>query len=232
MSRISRAMAGPAIAVAVAASGLLITTASALPAHAATRGTPPGGHTITTTVKAHPPAGATSGIGPKFQCGDTCDPNGGGGNPPPTPTTITCTLTAEAPVVDTNNASVIANFDVDCSSEVPAIRYTQTVLRNGALATRRTNTVPNVEGFASGSVIGCDTASSYQNIVDVLVTLPPGWVVIAGFNPMHAESAVVFVPPFGCSGPGVGGGGCAAAANTPSLTGQPAGRHPDVITCP
>ena len=74
-------------------------------------------------------------------------------------------------------------------------------------------------------------APSGRNIVDVLVTLPPGWVVIAGFNPMHAESAVVFVPPFGCSGPGGGGGGC-AAASTPSLTGQPAGRHPDVITCP
>lgn len=81
MSRFRKALAAAAMAVATAGGGLLATAAAAAPAHAAT---PAGGHT-TTGFTAVPAAQAPGGIGPKFQCGDTCDPNGGGNPPPPPP---------------------------------------------------------------------------------------------------------------------------------------------------
>src|SRR5690242_19006217 len=138
MSRISTALAATAMAVAAAGGGLLITADSAVPAGASATGTPaapPPGHTI--TIHAHPRSHAARGIGPRFQCGDFCDPNdGGGGNPPPPPPpppTITCTITAGTPTVDTGDFSVIANLAVLCTSAVTSVRYTLNVLRNGVV---------------------------------------------------------------------------------------------------
>ena len=63
--------------------------------------------------------------------------------------------------------------------------------------------------------------------VDTLITLPPGWVVLAGTNPMNALIAVSNVT---CGGGGGGGGG-GCATGTPSVPAQPAARLPMVVTC-
>ena len=60
------------MAVAMAGGGLVAAMAGAAPAHAATTPTPAAvSHTFGFTVA--PAAPAAGGIGPKLQCGDTCD---------------------------------------------------------------------------------------------------------------------------------------------------------------
>ena len=236
MSRFSRALAAAAMAVAAAGGGLLIAAAGTVPASASARPAPHGGHAI--TITAHPRAHAASGIGPHdiLPCAvkpgakpaSTC--TGGNGDQ-----TISCSITAYAPAVDTIYAMVIANLEVDCTSEVTSIRYTQNLLRNGVAATSHTNTVPGRSSVATSSVISCQSVSSYQNIGDAFITFPQGYILTAGSNPIHQQSAILQVPPFGCSGPvgdgGGGGGGGGCAIHAPSLAGHPAGRHPDLITC-
>ena len=243
MSRFRRALAAVTIALAAAGGGLLIAAASAVPASASARPAARGGHVVTLTAHHRAHAG---GIGPHVivPCAvkpgvtpaDTC--TGGDG-----PQTITCSISAITPTVDTVNSLVSAHFDVDCTSAVTSIRYTQNVLRNGIVATSRSNTVPDVESFTTGSMIDCQTVSSYQNIADALITWPPGYVLVAGSNPIHSVSATLQVPPFGCSGPGGGvgdggsgdggggGGDGGCGIHAPSLTGHPAGRHPDFVSC-
>ena len=247
MSRFRRALAAATMAVAAAGGGLLIAAASAVPASASARPAAPGGHVVTLTAR---PRAHFGGIGPHVivPCAvtpgatpaDTC--TGGDG-----PQFITCSITAGTPTVDTGDSSVIANLAVHCTSAVTSVRYTLNVLRNGVVATTRTNTVPDTDGFAAGSIIDCETVSTYQDIADALITWPPGYVLVAGSNPIHSESAILQVPPFGCSGPGGGvgdggggdggggggggGGDGGCGLHAPSLTGHPAGRHPDFVSC-
>jgi len=230
VSRLRQALAATTMAVAATGGGLLIAAAGTVPASASARPAPHGGHTI--TITAYPRAHAARGIGPHdiLPCAvkpgakpaSTC--TGGNGDQ-----TISCSITAYAPAVDTIYAMVIANLEVDCTSEVTSIRYTQNLLRNGVVATSHTNTVPGRSSLATSSVISCQSVSSYQNIADAFITFPQGYVLTAGSNPIHQQSAILHVPPFGCSGPGGGGGGCAIHA--PSLAGHPAGRHPDFVSC-
>lgn len=108
------------MAVATAGGGLLATAAAAAPAHAAT---PAGGQT-TTGFTAVPAAQAHGGIGPKFQCGDTCDPNGGGNPPPPT---ITCTISTVTPWQGLSGALVF-HADTVCTGNVPQIAMSENVI--------------------------------------------------------------------------------------------------------
>ena len=124
MSRFRKALAAAAMAVATAGGGLLATAAAAAPAHAAT---PAGGHT-TTGFTAVPAAQAAGGIGPKFQCGDTCDPNGGGNPPPPPPPpTITCTISTVTPWQGLSGA-LIFHADTVCTGNVAQIAMSENVI--------------------------------------------------------------------------------------------------------
>ena len=229
MSRLRQALAATTMAVAATGAGLLIAAAGTVPASASARPAPHGGHTI--TITAHPRAHAAGGIGPHdiLPCAvkpgakpasTTC--TGGNGDQ-----TISCSITAYAPAVDTIYAMVIANLEVDCTSEVTSIRYTQNLLRNGVVATSHTNTVPGRSSLSTSSVISCQTVSTYQNIADAFITFPHGYVLTAGSNPIH-QKVPSLVPPF--VGGGRGGGG-AAGVHAPSLAGHPAGRHPDFVSC-
>ena len=86
--------------------------------------------------------------------------------------------------------------------------------------------------FASSYADGACQSGTYVNIAQAFITFPPGYVIIAGSDPIHATSASLTVPLSGfcpTSSGGGGGGGCAVHA--PSLAGHPAGRHPDFVTC-
>lgn len=125
MSRISTALAATAMAVAAAGGGLLIAAASAVPAGASATGTPAAahpGHTI--TIRAHLRAHAARGIGPRLQCGDFCDPNGGGNPPPPT---ITCTISTVTPWQGLSGALVF-HADTVCTGNVPQIAMSENVI--------------------------------------------------------------------------------------------------------
>src|SRR5690348_2256814 len=225
MSRFRRALAGVAMAVAMAGGGMLAATAAAAPAHAATAPTPaPVSHKFSFT--AVPAAQAGGGASPKFQCGHTCDPNGGNGNPPPAPTIITCTQSLMTPFHAGTSGAMVFHADTTCDGNVPDITQVQDVYYNGNPKDSDVDAEPG-SSRSSAHTNNVEACAPGQWQFDVYTTLhlPPGWVILAGTNPMFSLIAVNNV---NCGGGG-GGGGC--ATGTPSVPAQPAARVPEVVTC-
>ena len=230
MSRFRKALAAAAMAVATAGGGLLATAAAAAPAHAATAPAPaPASRTFSFT--AVPAAQAAGGSGPRFQCGETCDPNGGG-NPPPPPLTITCTIHADTP---TQSSSGLLAFSADtvCDGDVARISMGQDVIHppnipDGPLTD--SDVVTNYHFATTQNLANC-TTGQWAVSASAYITPPAGWVIIAGHNPIVDTSPTVT---FNCggSGGGGGGGGGGCATGTPPVPAQPAARQPDVISCP
>jgi len=228
VSRFARALAAASMAVAAAGSGLLIAAAGAVPASAATHVTHrghPRGHT--TTITAHHRAQAAGGIGPHDILPCTAKPG-------VTPAscgeeTISCLISAPAPDVDTAARLVEASAIVQCSGQVTAISLHEALLRTGIPVS--TDNDPE-QNSPSALTLVTDTCrmGTFANDAWASITFPPGYTVVAGpAGPIHDTSGPRQVLPFGCT-PGGSGGGCAIAV--PSLAGHPAGRHPDVISCP
>ena len=217
MSRFRRALAAAAMAVATAGGGLLAAAAVAAPAHAAT---PAGGHT-TTGFTAVPAAQAPGGIGPKFQCGDTCDPNGGG-NPPPPPPTITCTISTVTPWQGLSGA-LIFHADTVCTGNVAQIAMSENVIHPPDVP--RSDVDIETGSSAHNNYVAACKPGQWHSVASAYITPPAGWVIIAGSNPIVATSPTVT---FSCGGGSSGG----CATGTPSVPAQPAARQPDVISCP
>ena len=210
-----------AMAVAMAGGGMLAAMAGAAPAHAATAPAPAASHAFSFTVV--PAARAAGGIGPKFQCGDTCDPNGGNGNPPPAPTIITCTLSLIPPHTAGPSGALVFHADTTCDGNLPGISQVQNVLHRGSVVD--TDLGSGASSAHTNNVEAC-SPGQWQFFVNTMISLPPGWVVLSGTNPMNSSSPIVI---FDCGGGGGGGGGC--ATGTPSVPAQPAARLPMVVTC-
>jgi hypothetical protein len=229
------------MAVAAAGGGLLITAASAAPAYASAAGIPTashGGHKITITIHAHPRAHAASGIGPRdiLPCAvkpgakpaDTC--TGGNGDK-----TISCSITADKPFYSTGIGMVTAHAGVNCTDFVTRINLQQGLERDGVTAGTGSDIEPGTD-FASSYADGACRSGTYVNIAQASITFPPGYIITAGTNPIHATSASFTIPfsgicPVSTGGGGGGGGGGGCAIHAPSLAGHPAGRHPDFVAC-
>ena len=222
MSRFRRALAGVAMAVAMAGGGMVAAMAGAVPAHAATTPAPAASHAFSFTVV--PAARAAGGVSPKFQCGDTCDPNGGNGNPPPAPTIITCTLSLIPPHTAGPSGAIVFHADTTCDGTLPGISQVQNVLYRGSVVD--TDLGSGTSSAHTNNVEACSPGGQWQFFVNTQISLPPGWVVLAGTNPMNSSSPIVI---FNCGSGGGGGGGC--ATGTPSVPAQPAARLPMVVTC-
>ena len=216
MSRFRRALAAAAMAVATAGGGLLAAAAGAAPAHAAT---PAGGHTTTGFTAV--PAAQAGGIGPKFQCGDTCDPNGGG-NPPPPPPTITCTISTVTPWQGLSGA-LIFHADTVCTGNVAQIAMSENVIHPPDVP--RSDVDIETGSSAHTNYVAACKPGQWHSVASAYITPPTGWVIIAGSNPIVATSPTVT---FSCGGGSSGG----CATGTPSVPAQPAARQPDVISCP
>jgi hypothetical protein len=192
MPRFRRALAGAAMAVAMAGSGMVAAMAGAAPAHAATTPTPAAvSHTFGFTIA--PAAQAGGGIGPKLQCGDTCDPGGGGGggNPPPSgPTTITCTLTVTRPHLVGSAGNVLSHADAVCSDTLPQINLQQEVFYNGREVDFGGKIVVGTDYAFSNLYEACAPGGQWQSEAWGYLTLPAGWVIVSGTNPMFTTSLI------------------------------------------
>jgi hypothetical protein len=222
MSRFRRALAGAAMAVAMAGGGMVAAMAGAVPAHAATAPTPASvSHTFGFTVV--PAAQAGGGIGPKFQCGETC------GDPPPPPppviTTITCTISANEPVQNQLTGNLLFTASTSCTDKVPEISMVQNVITTAQDVEGGRDIVPNDTLANTVSIAPC-VSGQYYVAATAYITPPAGWVVIAGSDPILDDSPMAT---FSCGGGSGGGGGC--ATGTPSVPAQPAARLPMVVTC-
>jgi hypothetical protein len=188
MPRFRRALAGAAMAVAMAAGGMVAAMAGAAPAHAATTPTPAAvSHTFGFTVAPAAPAGG--GIGPKLQCGDTCDPGGGGGGGGGGgPTTITCNLNIIRPHLAGSGTNVLSHADVVCDGTLPNIVLNQEVFYSG----REVDFGGGVGTSMAHSNLydACAPGGQWQSVVRVDLTLPAGWVVVSGTNPMIGYSQI------------------------------------------
>jgi hypothetical protein len=219
MSRFRRALAGVAMAVAMAGGGMLAAMAGAAPAHAATAPAPAASHAFSFTVV--PAARAAGGIGPKFQCGDFCAPPPA---PTPAPTTITCTLSLIPPHTAGPSGAIVFHADTTCDGTLPGISQVQNVLYRGSVVDNDLGS--GTSSAHTNNVEACSPGGQWQFFVNTQVSLPPGWVVLSGTNPMNSSSPIVI---FDCGSGGGGGGGC--ATGTPSVPAQPAARLPMVVTC-
>jgi hypothetical protein len=229
MPRFRRALACAAMAIAAAGGGL---AAGAIPAYASTPAHPAGGHTTTTSFTAVPGARATGGIGPKFQCGETCDP-GGDPAPPPPPPTITCTISVEDPY-DSGTGALVFGSHTSCTGSVARITMTQNVVHTPGGTLTNSADVPNNSFARAFRVVPCvPSPDSWSVSASATITPPAGWVIIAGHNPIVASTPMP-VSFMNCSSPdggGGGGGGGGCAIGTPSAPAQPSARQPEVVTC-
>jgi hypothetical protein len=200
MPRFRKALATAAIAIATAGGGLLTAAAGAAPAHAATAPAPApaASHAFNFTVV--PAARAAGGITPKFQCGETCDPNGGG-NPPPPPTTITCTISANEPVRNQLTGNLLFTASTSCTDNVPEISMVQNVITTAQDVEGSRDIVPNDKLANTVSIAPC-VSGQYYVAATAYITPPAGWVVLAGSNPVLDDSPVAT---FSCGGGGAGG---------------------------
>jgi len=229
VSRPRKALAAATMAIAAAGGGLLITAASAVPAAASARPAPHSGHTI--TIHAHARSHAARGIGPRFQCGDFCDPPGGGNPPPPPAPTITCTITVNTPaVVGGSPKAVVATAETDCTSPVDHITMSEDLTVPSGQVLVDQDSPPNATRATTGITTSC-AAGQYTNAAAAFIDFPPGYVIIVGSNPLHQFVSIDVAAGSCSSGGGGGGGGGGCAVHAPNLSTHPAGRHPDFISC-
>jgi hypothetical protein len=228
------------MAVAVAGGGLLIAAAGAVPAFAATQASPPGGHpgghvVATFTMR---PASRTGpsviqpcavhrpGVAPAYGDGGGCDSG-----------TVTCDVTAHEPsnlysTRDGVGGDIEFTASVWCSEAVPQIRLGQDVIHSTPIDPNNlltNSTVKNNTNVASTYNHAACQPGQYAVNASARIVPPDGDILIGSD---HATSATVTFTAGDCGssgGGGGGGGGCATA--TPSVSGQPAARHPDLITC-
>ena len=244
MSRSRKALAAAAMAVAAAGGGLLTTAAGAVPAHAATHLPPPGGQQpgghVVATITFHraapaasgavpgvilpcavhsPGAAATAGAAP---ADDTCDSG-----------VITCDLTAYPPHQSPNNGMLYFNARTYCSDDVTEIRMGQDVIHSTPIDPNNPLTDSSVIddfNFLDTLNIAACQPGQYAVNASARIVPPDGYVVTGS---LHDTSATVTFTASDCGtgggGGGGGGGGCATAS--PSVSGQPATRRPDLIVC-
>jgi len=227
------------MAVATACGGLLIAAAGAVPASAATQVSPPGGHpgghvVATFTMRPasrvgpsviHPCAVHRPGVAPAYGDGGGCDSG-----------TVTCDVTAHEPsnlysTRDGVGGDIEFTANVWCSEAVPEIRLGQDVIHSTPIDPNNpltNSTVKHDTNVASTYNHAACQPGQYAVNASARIVPPDGDIVIGS---LQATSATVTFTASDCGigGGGGGGGGCATA--TPSMSGQPAARHPDLITC-
>jgi hypothetical protein len=221
------------MAVAAAGGGLLIAAAGAVPAYASAPAAPPGEHTgahVVATITMRPAAPAASGPSVILPCAVRPgaapaygDGDGGGCGDSGT---VTCTVTAHAPTDLYSPGDIDFTADTWCSEEVPQIRMGQDVIHSTPIDPNNPLTDSTVKNdtnhaFTSNSA-ACQPGQYAVNASARII--PPDGDILTGS--LQDTSATVT---FSCGSGGGGGGGCATA--TPSVSGQPAGRHPDLIVC-
>ena len=237
--RLRKALAATAMALAAAGGGLLAAVAGAVPASAATQVSMPGGHSgghVIATITMRP-ASRTGpsviqpcavhrpGAAPAYGDGGGCDSG-----------TVTCTVTAHEPTTlyssrDGNFGDIEFFADVWCSEEVPQIRLGQDVIHstpidpNNPLTDSEIN--HNEDVLQTHNQAVCQ-AGQYAVNASARIT-PPDGDILLGSQQVTSATVTITAGQCGTSGGGGGGGGCATAA--PSVAGQPAARHPDLITC-
>jgi len=236
MSRVRKALGAAAMAIAAVGGGLLAAAAGAVPASAATQASPPGGHpgghvVATFIMRPASPTGPSviqpcavhrPGVAPAYGDGGGCDSG-----------IVTCTVTANEPtnLYSLHGEEIDFTADAWCSEEVPQIRLGQDVIHSTPIDPNNPltdSTVVNGKNHAHTlNVAACQPGQYAVNASARIV--PPAGDILIGSD--HATSATVTFTAGDCgsSGGGGGGGGCATA--TPSVSGQPAARHPDLITC-
>jgi hypothetical protein len=233
VSRFRQALAATAMAAAAAGGGLLIAAAGAVPASAATQVSPTGGHSgghVVATFTFRPAAQAASGPGtsvihpcvrpgaaPAYGDGGGCD----GG-------IVTCTVTAHNPtdLYSLHGEEIDFTADTWCSEDVPEIRMGQDVIHSTPIDPNNPltkSTVVNDTDHADTSNSALCQPGQYAVNASARI-IPPAGDILSGT--LQDTSATIT---FTCASGGGGGGGCGIAA--PSVSGQPAGRHPDLITC-
>jgi len=238
MSRFRKALAAAAMAIA-AGGGLIITAAGAVPAYAATQVSPSGGHpgshvVATFTFQRAAPAGSRPsvihpcavhrpGVAPAYGDGGGCD----GG-------IVTCTVTANAPtnLYSLHGEEIDFTADAWCSEDVPQIRLGQDVIHSTPIDPNNPLTASDVVNDKNHAhtlnVAACQPGQYAVNASARIV--PPDGDILSGS--LQDTSATVTFSASDCGtsgGGGGGGGGCATA--TPSVSGHPAARDPDLITC-
>ena len=136
-----------------------------------------------------------------------------------------CDVTADTPHQSSTTGNLLFSASTYCSEDVPRSAWGQDVIHStpdhpGQSPWRASNVVTN-DHFATTQNIAVCQPGQHAVSASVRITLPDGYVVTGS---LHDTSATVT---FTC-GSG-GGGGCATA--TPSVSGQPATRRPDLIVC-
>jgi hypothetical protein len=233
MSRFRKALAAIAMAIAAAGGGLLITGADAVPAYAAAQMPPlvghPGGHVVAaiTFQRAAPAASGPSVILP---CAVHSSGAAPAAWPPPDDTCdsgiITCDVTAETPWQFSATGYIFFEANTYCSEDVPQISMGQDVIHSTPIDPNNpltdSDVVTNEHIAQTYNEAACQPGQYAVNAA-ARITPPDGYVVSGS---LQDTSPTVT---FNCGGGGGGGGGCAAA--TPSVSGQPATRQPDLIVC-
>jgi hypothetical protein len=230
MSRSRKALAAAAMAITAAGGGLLITGSGAVPAYAAAQVPPPGGHVVATiTFQRAAPAASGSGPSVILPCAvhspgaaaaagaapadDTCDSG-----------IITCDVTAETPWQFSATGYIFFEARTYCSEDVPQISMGQDVIHSTPIDPGNpltdSDVVTNEHIAHTYNEARCQPGQYAVNAA-ARITPPDGYVVTGS---LHDTSPTVT---FDCGGGG--GGGCATA--TPSVSGQPATRRPDLIVC-
>ena len=239
MSHLTRALAAATMAIAAAGGGLLIAAAGAVPASAATQASSPGGHPgghVVATITMRPAsrigpsviqpcAVHRPGAAPAYGDGGGCDSG-----------TVTCDVTAHEPsnlysTRDGVGGDIEFTASVWCSEAVPEIRLGQDVIHSTPIDPNNpltNSTVKNDTNVASTYNHAACQPGQYAVNASARIVPPAGDFLIGS---LHDTSVTVTFSASDCGGGGGGGGGGGCATATPSVHGQPAGRHPDLITC-
>jgi len=205
--RVLLAVTSIALAAGAIAAGV-IATASAAPAYASVLAAPAEGHTI--TITAHPRAQATTGTR-----ADAVP-------------AISCSITAGRPNIVRSIGLIGAVSSVFCTSNGAAISMQASLLESGIPVWTIPDTRQNTNSALIDNLLACQ-AGTWSSSASAVITFPPGYVVVDGQSPVHAESPP---PPLRLSPSSCGGGGGGCSVHATSLAGHPAGRHPGSIVCP
>ena len=236
MSRSRKALAAGAMAIA-AGGGLIITAADAVPAYAATQMSPPRGHpgshvVATFTFQRAAPADSRPGVihpcamkpgaAPAYGDGGGCDSG-----------IVTCTVTANEPtnLYSLHGEEIDFTADAWCSEDVPEIRLGQDVIHSTPIDPSNPLTDSDVvNGLNHAHTLNTAACQPGQYAVNASARIvPPDGDILSGSLQDTSATVTFSAGDCGSSGGGGGGGGCATVA--PSVPGQPAARHPDLITC-
>ena len=145
-------------------------------------------------------------------------------------------MTANAPtnLYSLHGEEIDFTADAWCSEDVPQIRLGQDVIHSTPIDPNNpltNSTVKNNTNVASTYNHAACQPGQYAVNASAHITPPDGDILIGSTR--DTSATVTFTAgdcgSSGGGGGGGGGGGCATA--TPSVSGQPAARHPDLITC-